>query len=731
MREFHPIANASPSPGLVLRVGDDESRVLRITHVFDTCVYVMWVKEAENAYNARRPIRMSLQELNRLAGNSSAAWGRLALPPALSESPQADSERRLALDAVWKLIEPLIKSFESEANLSHRRFTALIRGRAEVAQVPFITLNRLVLRYYYFGGTRLALMPLPRGRQPGHAAYPDGDIPSEPAQPQKKRRGRQPILSKELGTNDFIISDEDITDMFATLKSCLLSGPTFITHAYEKYLAGRFRRRHPAIYAEYTAGKRLEPITLRQLRYYIHGRTTPLDDDLLENLRTGKRNQGYLGSLHSAGPGEVYEIDSTGGRFYLVSTDDPPVKLEKPTIYLIIDRWSRYIVSAYITLRAPSYEEVRHALLVAFTSRRSRFEPLGIDIDDDRWPVGRFPAELCPDRGTDFVNASMKQSVVQDLRIDLTPLPPFCPDGKAIVERMIREIKRRMAGLGIKGVFAETPLDPITKRAARKAAAAAVHSIAEAYRVLIEIIDDHNNRPHSALRRRRILTQAGVRPIPKDAYLWGLKNITGLRTAPLTDNDYQRLLLSTDTAGISNGVLRYRSRSYLPENESAFELGRKSTTRVKQINVRLDKTCPHEIFAPTSRGEWAKFIITYGGASELAGVTLDEEDALASRTALLWAQSEHDARVGRLVATGTKSKGTAKHRQSAIKLNRQEQNDARRQETTRMKKLLTGKSTMPVPDSDEQHQRAEDWRELEETERLRNLELIRKDRGRR
>lgn len=120
------------------------------------------------------------------------------------------------------------------------------------------------------------------------------------------------------------------------------------------------------------------------------------------------------------------------------------------------------------------------------------------------------------------MNTSMKQPVVQDLRIDLTTLPPFCPDGKEIIERMIREIKRRMAGSGIKGVFAESPLDPITKRAARKAAVGAVHSIANAYRVLIDIIDDHDNRPHRALRRRRIL------------YHW------------LERNDYGRCLFDSD-----------------------------------------------------------------------------------------------------------------------------------------------------------------------------------------
>ncbi len=463
----------------------------------------------------------------------------------------------------------------------------------------------------------------------------------------------------------------------------------------------------------------MEPITVKQFRYYLQDRAQ-LSDELAKNLRTKERNQGYLGSLRAAGPGEVYEIDSTGGRLYLVSADDPPVELGKPTIYLIIDRWSRYIVSAYITLRAPSYEEVRHVLLVAFTSRRARFEPLGIDIDDDRCPVGRLPAELCPDRGSDFMNASMKQSVVQDLRIDLTPLPPFCPDGKAIVERMIREVKRRMAGSGMKGVFAESPLDPLSKRAARKAAVAAVHSIADAYRVLISIIDDHNNRPHSALRRRRILTQAGVRPTPRNAYLWGLKHITGLRTAPLTEDDYQRLLLSTDTASISNGVLRYKTRSYLPKNESAFDLAMKSTTRVKQIGVRVDKTSPHELFAPTSRGEWAKFRITPGGASELAGVTLDEEEASASRTALLWAQAEHHARVERVAAKGAKPKGPTKRSEQASKLGRQQQIDACGQETVDMKRLLTGRPSRLRVDSNNEHPGVEDWRKLEEMERLRN-----------
>src|SRR3546814_12690446 len=101
---------------------------------------------------------------------------------------------------------------------------------------------------------------------------------------------------------------------------------------------------------------------------------------------------------------------------------------------------------------------------------------MGVDIDDERWPIGRFPSTLCPDRGSDFMSRSMEKVVTDDLRIELTPLPPLCPDGKAIVERTIREIQRRMFMSKLKGTYADRPLDPPTKREAKKAKANAVSS---------------------------------------------------------------------------------------------------------------------------------------------------------------------------------------------------------------------------------------------------------------
>lgn len=756
MPDFQPQTDSpAPAPGMVLRIGTESHRYLRLTHVFGTRIYAMWVGEPEAARYARRPTAMSLTEFQALSTSPAATWGRIVLPPALSGEPEPESSRAVLLESAWTLVEPLIRAFEHEANLSRQSFTALLREHAAATGSSQSTLLRTLLRYYYFGGTRLALLPLPPGTKPGQAGYADT---AEGEQSPVRRRGRQPALAQELGRNDFVVRPKDIEDMVACFKRLLRKGPTFKTSAHEDYLAGEFRTRHPELYKDYLTHQAPEPVTARQFRYYVDEHLR-VSEELARNIRTHERNPGYLGSVRAAGPGEIYEIDATGGRLHLVSGDSPPVHLGKPTIYLLIDRWSRYVVSAYMSLRAASYEEVRHALLIAFTSREARFSRLGVNVTDERWPVGRMPAVICPDRGSDFMSDSMEQSVVNNLRIDLTPLPPLCPDGKAIVERLIREIKRRMAASGIAGVYADRPMDPKSKKAARKAAAAATRTLADAYRLLIDIIVDHNNRPHRTLRRRRLLTNAGVRPTPRDAYLWGLKNITGLRSAPLSDDDYYRLLLNTDKASIANGVLSYKSRPYLPSNEMAVDLARHSTRRPKSIDIRLDKTFPTEIYVPTTRGTWASFQMSAGAANELAGVSLDEEDAFAGRTALLWARADHDGRIARVAAkssnrTASQSRAGAQPspdtnmvdtdaavsqaspprtnrggKPTAAKLPNVEQIAARNQETARMKDQLHERVTNRELEPEEPI--AADWMRLEEEERLRSLELIRKHRSKR
>lgn len=724
MITFVKVSNAAPQPGMVLHLNKPEPRFMRVTHAFAECVYIMWVAEPSAVRTVGRPARKSLAELEKIVDEHGGEWGQLELPPTMTTVPAPESERAHRMNEAWRLIAPLVEAFDNEVNLARANFLSLIRARAIETGVELSILRRLILRFYYFGRTRLGLLSLPPGTKLGGGGY----APAQESSTTPKRRGRKTILSCKLGENEFVVLKCDIEDMVTTFTSLLRLGPAHKTIAHERYLAGAFRRRHPHLHQEYISGKILEPVTARQYSYYVN-RNLQVSEQLAKNVRTHRRNAGHLGSLRCAGPGEVYEIDSTGGRLYLVSADDPPIQLGKPTIYFLIDRWSRFVVSAYLSLKPPSYEEVRHALLVAFTSRERRFKALGVAIDDERWPVGQMPAVICPDRGAEFMSTSMEQAVVNDLRVELTPLPPYCPDGKAIVERFIREVKRRMSASDLKGTYADRPLDPNTKKAAQQAEDAAVHSLTEAYRSLIETIDDHNNRPHATLRKRRMLTQAGVEPTPKAVYLWGLKNIIGLRKAPFTDADYKRMLLATDQGSIGSGVLKYRKRPYSPANEIAEEMAVRSTNLAKEVDIRLDKTDPSEIFVVNTQGQWGLFVITSGAANEIAGLSLDEEELLSPQQALSWAISEHDARVDRVASMSVPRKKPVSTK-PATHVTKAEQSELRTVETDAMKTLLAGKKSKSAAPASPAKTKQSEWERHEDEERMKMLKIIQKQRGR-
>src|SRR5258708_19141755 len=83
--EFKPLHTPALAVGLALRI-DGNDRLLRITHLFKTCAYVMWVRNPEDARYARRPIRISLRQLEDLASSPGTCWGALSLPSTIPES---------------------------------------------------------------------------------------------------------------------------------------------------------------------------------------------------------------------------------------------------------------------------------------------------------------------------------------------------------------------------------------------------------------------------------------------------------------------------------------------------------------------------------------------------------------------------------------------------------------------------------------------------------------------
>lgn len=622
--------------GLAIVTHPDE--LLRITHVFGDCLYAIKVRDPEYARYARRPRKFRYLEFEELISNEGPGWVKVDLPSALLLEPEEGTIQSHVYNQAWSSLEPLILELEEQRNLERERYTFLIRRHSEKTDRSFTSVYRLVIRYYYFGCDRRALLNLPPGPKPNENA-------SSHVVSTEHRRGRQPTISDIRGPNNFVVTEDDISDMNAAAKRCARN-PTFVSQIHIEYLAKEFHARHPEISTAYENKEIPEPVTVRQYRYYLK-KHFDLSKEELQNIRTREDNPGFDGAHHAQGPGSIYEVDATGGRMHLRASDSEATPLRTAIIYLMIDRWSRYVVSAYISLKPASYEELKYALLVAFTSRVPRFPILGINVDDATWPRGVVCSCLTMDHGSELISFATMEAVTKSLHIRSVYMPVLNPDAKAIIERFIKNVKQRQASSGLSGSYMDRPSDPESRQRFEKAKVASVNTLIDAYRELIRVVTDHNNAPHSSLRK--MAARAGVLPTPQAMYLWGLEHITGLQTSSLSESDIQKMLMPSRPGSIGQGIVRFKGMHYEPANAAARRLARASTHKYQSITLKVDETVPTAVYVPQSKSAWAEFSLTHGGLNRLRGTTLAEQESLEYESLLLWSIADQDSRAGRVI----------------------------------------------------------------------------------
>ena len=544
-----PAGTSTLAEGLLLQYkGRGAGSPLRITHVFKSSVYVMAYTTPSRARNARKPHHLCRRDVEAALKAGKAGLFKIELPGELhrthptpngSEDPRSRQREipEQTIDVVLGWIAPLVRKFDIESNLERVQFKALIQRRADELGMSYTTVRRMLLRFYYFGRVPSGLAPLVPGPEPGTGTTCGGKAKRAP-----KRRGRQEVLTVRLGKNTFVVDEADVDDMIKAVKRCARKKSDLI-YAHDEYMKGEFAKRHPKVYQDYIKKRCVLPVTERQFSMYAKAHAT-YEKEVLDNIPALARNDPGT-SVHASGPGEIYEADATGGRVDVIGKDasGEPVLLYRPWIYLMIDRWSRFIVSVYVTLGAPSWEELKYLLLLAFTPRVARFRCLGIEVDENRFPRARVPFGIAHDRGSEYTSLSNLNASVGELRAESLTPPPLTPNAR-LIERAIREVKRNMARSGLRGVFAERPMDPKSKRTAKNAQNAAASSLRDVYRCVLKVVDAHNNKPHAALKKNLQLIQAGVPPIPVKAYLWGCEHITGARVSSLTEKDLTRMLLS-------------------------------------------------------------------------------------------------------------------------------------------------------------------------------------------
>ena len=147
-------------------------------------------------------------------------------------------------------------------------------------------------------------------------------------------------------------------------------------------------------------------------------------------------------ALHSTvntqvlGPGSRYEIDATIADIYLVSDSDRACIVGRPTIYFVVDVFSRIVVGFYIGFENASYVTAMQALQVAMTDKVDLCKQYDYEITSDEWPCIGLPDALLADRGE--LLGHQIEALEHSFSIRIENTAPYRGDLKPIVERYFR-----------------------------------------------------------------------------------------------------------------------------------------------------------------------------------------------------------------------------------------------------------------------------------------------------
>ena len=111
----------------------------------------------------------------------------------------------------------------------------------------------------------------------------------------------------------------------------------------------------------------------------------------------------------------------------------------RPTLYAVVDVYSRLIAGFYVGLENPSYVTAMLALVNAMTDKVQLCQSYGYNIEPEDWPSIGIPDAILADRGE--LLGYQIESLEQAFGVRIENTPPYRGDAKGIVERSFKTLQ--------------------------------------------------------------------------------------------------------------------------------------------------------------------------------------------------------------------------------------------------------------------------------------------------
>lgn len=393
--------------------------------------------------------------------------------------------------------------------------------------------------------------------------------------------GRKVGPKRRYSNSEGIKITPEIQTLFQlTIDANLLTTKTrTIPRAYREFLV-LFKKEYPQITpANYP--------TLKQFKYFYYKNSKPKDRVVAQTekgiYQKDVRPTHSTATANVFGPGHRYEIDATIADIYLVADDDKEKVIGRPTIYVVIDVFSRMVTGFYIGFQNASYVVAMKALVSAFTDKVEYCKKYGVEIEQEAWPCIGLPTAILADRGE--LRSNQVEYFTNALNISIETAPPRRGDAKGIVERYFKTIHAEFEKF-TPGAVTGSKIKKHGEEDYRVKSAISFSKFKEAiissilYRNNFHVMEKYDPDPEMP---------SDIPPIAREIWNWGIENKTG-RLKQIQLEKLKVAVLPREKASLSeNGIklfgLYYTSAELI---RSGYLLRSKQINRPQNLEAAYD-----------------------------------------------------------------------------------------------------------------------------------------------
>ena len=379
----------------------------------------------------------------------------------------------------------------------------------------------------------------------------------------------------------------------------------------------------------YIAQSVQDPPSYRQFLYYFHKKVTKKEIDTIKSSEIEVNNTGRIQKgdtlRDSMGPMDIVEVDAWDAGFQLVSMHNPETNIGRPTVYAMIDTFSRLVVAVSVSLEKNSYIGITNLFMNLVTEPKKLLEDCGLSFSYIPMVSHFLPNTIRLDNGSEFISKDF-DTICNLLNLHHQNVPAATGSMKGNVEQLWNRLDNAIS-------LAMEKHGKVLKRHDDRSKEEACLNLKEFEALIYTCVIAFNQREMKGYLLRpdmlKYTDESGqkLKPRPDALWMYGIKHYLSPKRIK-DEKQFLYNLMLKKTASYSKEGIKWKEIMYWPEDNDTLLLKKLYDSGVKwtKITVHIDPRCLDFIWYRERTGEMhvLKLNTCKAGMIDFQGMSLSE-----------------------------------------------------------------------------------------------------------